>query len=187
MPDLSARRVLVSVGGSVAAYKACDVVTGLRVRGADVRVAMTNAATRLVRPALLQSLSGHRVAAGMWRGGDAEHGMPHIDLGAWAEVHVVVAASADLLARLAAGLADDVVTATVLASRAPLVVAPAMETAMWEHTATQANVSTLKARGVQFTGPVAGRLASGREGLGRMADPPAIVDSVAQALTASWR
>jgi len=180
--DLSDRRVLCSVGGSVAAYKACDVITELRRGGADVRVAMTRAATRFVSPRLLQSLTGHPVAARMWDGGGAENAMPHIELGSWAEVHVVVAASADLIARLALGLADDVVTATALASRCPLLIAPAMETAMWEHPATQANTAVLRSRSAGFIGPVAGRLASGREGLGRMAEVGEIVDAVSAAL-----
>ena len=178
--------VLISVGGSVAAYKACDVVTELRRRGADVRVAMTDAATRFVSTLLLRSLSGHRVAAGLWNAEDAEaeHGMPHIDLGGWAQVHVVVAASADLIARLALGLADDAVTATALASRAPLLVAPAMEAAMWEHPATVSHVATLRSRGARLIGPVRGRLASGHEGFGRMAEPEAIVAAVEEAFAA---
>jgi phosphopantothenoylcysteine decarboxylase/phosphopantothenate--cysteine ligase len=181
-PNLSNHRVLTSVGGSVAAYKACDVVTELRRRGAEVRVAMTEAAARFVSPALLRSLSGHPVATGMWEGAEAGHGMPHIDLGAWCEAHAVVAASADLIARLAVGLADDVVTAAALAGRAPLLIAPAMETAMWEHAATVSNVATLKARGARFVGPVSGRLASGHSGVGRLADPAEIVDAIAHVL-----
>lgn len=175
---LDGRRVLVSVGGSVAAFKACDVVTELRRRGAEVRVAMTPAATHFVTPTLLRALSGHRVAASMWDESDAEHGMSHIDLGAWAEVVVVVAATADLIAKLALGLGDDAVTATALASRAPLLVAPAMEAAMWEHPATQANTATLTGRGARLVGPVRGRLASGKEDAGRMAEPGAIVAAV---------
>ncbi|HKR98366.1 MAG TPA: flavoprotein [Candidatus Dormibacteraeota bacterium] len=182
MPELQGRRVLVGVGGSVAAYKACDVVTELRKSSADVRVAMSEAATRLVSPLLLRSLSGHRVAVSMFDDAEAEHGMPHIDLGLWCEVHAVVAASADLIARLALGLAGDVITASALSSRAPLLIAPAMETMMWEHPATQANVATLASRGVVFVGPVSGRLASGREGAGRMAEPADIVAAIATSL-----
>ena len=172
----------MSVGGSVAAYRACDVVTELRRRGVDVRVAMTAAATRFVSPLLLRSLSGHQVLSGMWDGADVGHGMPHLDLAQWCEVHAVVAASADLIARLALGLADDVVTACALASAAPLCIAPAMETAMWEHPATQANVRTLRSRAAVFVGPVSGRLASGHQGLGRMASPETIVTAVCAAL-----
>src|SRR5476649_508039 len=155
------RRVLVGVGGSVAAFKACQVVTDLRREGAEVRVAMTEAATRFVTPTLLRALSGNRVASSMWddEGAAVGHGMSHLDLASWCEVQVVVAASADLVARLALGLAGDPVTATALACRAPMLIAPAMEAAMWEHPATQSNVATLIARGVTFVGPVHGRLA----------------------------
>src|SRR4029077_2701182 len=135
-----------------------------------------------VSPTLLRSLSGHRVASGMWSGVEAEHGMAHIELGAWCEVHAVVAASADLIARLALGLADDVVTTAALAGRAPMIVAPAMETAMWEPPATMSNVATLAGRGVAFAGPVEGRLASGRVGAGRMAAPAEIITAIARAI-----
>lgn len=183
-PALDSRNVLVSVGGSVAAYKACAVVTELRRRGADVRVAMTHAATRLVTPVLLRALSGHPVLADLWSADASEpgHGMGHLDLGGWAHVNVVVAAPADLIARLALGLGDDAVTTTALASRAPLLIAPAMESLMWEHPATQANVATLKDRGALILGPVRGRLASGKEDSGRMVEPDAIVAAVEQAL-----
>jgi phosphopantothenoylcysteine decarboxylase/phosphopantothenate--cysteine ligase len=183
---LSDRRVLVSVGGSVAAFKACDVVTELRRRGADVRVAMTAAAGNFVRATLMQSLSGHAVAASMWDGTatDAEHGMVHLQLAGWAEAHMVVAASADLIAKLALGLADDVVTATALASRAPMIVAPAMEGSMWEHPATQANAAALMTRGCRILGPVRGRLASGKEDTGRMVEPDDMVAAIEESLGA---
>jgi phosphopantothenoylcysteine decarboxylase/phosphopantothenate--cysteine ligase len=198
--ELAGRRALVYVGGSIAAVKAGDVVTLLRRGGAETRVAMTHSATHFVTPLTLQSLSGNAVvtdlfgeAHGRGRGGrtgppsvsDAGHGMAHLDLSAWAEVQVAVAASANLIARLALGLADDAVTATALACRAPLVIAPAMETAMWEHPATQAHVSTLSGRGAVLVGPVSGRLASGREAMGRMAEPAEIVDLVAAVIAAA--
>jgi len=169
------RRVAVHVSGSVAAYKACEVITALRKSGCDVHVAMTPGAARFITAVTLQSLSGHPVLDDAWEpvGG---HGMGHIELGAWAHVHVAVAASAGLIARLAHGLADDAVTTALLATRAPLLIAPAMETAMWEHPATSANVETLRSRGVRFIGPVSGRLASGADGVGRMADVAAVVE-----------
>ena len=195
MAELEGRRALVYVGGSIAAIKAGDVITLLRRRGAETRVAMTASATRFVTPLSLQSLSGHPVVSDLFRdagglqpggggaasgeSGEAAHGMAHLILSAWAELQVAVAASANLIAWLALGLADDAVTATALACRAPLVVAPAMETAMWEHPATQGHVETLRGRGVTFVGPVAGRLASGHEGIGRMAEPAEIVEVVA--------
>jgi phosphopantothenoylcysteine decarboxylase/phosphopantothenate--cysteine ligase len=181
--ELDGHRVLVGIGGSVAAYKACEVVTDLRRLGVDVKVAMTAAATHFVTPTLLRALSGHPVASSIWED-DAEvgHGMNHLDLASWCEVQVVVAASADLIARLALGLASDPVTATALACRAPLLVAPAMESAMWEHPATQGHTATLTARGARIIGPVHGRLASGHESTGRMAEPDAIVAVVREFL-----
>lgn len=183
---LESRRVLVGVGGSVAAFKACQVVTDLRREGAEVRVAMTEAATRFVTPTLLRALSGNRVASSLWddEGAAVGHGMSHLDLASWCELQVVVAASADLIARLALGLAGDPVTATALACRAPMLIAPAMEAAMWEHPATQGNVATLIARGATVVGPVHGRLASGHESTGRMAEPEAIVTTVRECLGA---
>jgi len=180
--QLGDAHVLVYVSGSVAAYKAGDVVTDLRKRGAEVRVAMTAGAQRFVTPLTLQSLSGHPVAADLFAAAGSGHGMEHLSLSAWAHAQVAVAASADLLAKLAHGLADDAVTATALACAAPLLLAPAMETAMWEHPATQANVRLLSERGARLVGPLAGRLASGREGVGRMAEPAAIVEAVAACL-----
>lgn len=171
-----ARQVAVHVSGSVAAYKACDVITALRKHGCDVRVAMTPGASRFITAVTLQSLSGHPVLADVWEPDVAGHGMGHIELGGWAGVHVAVAASASLIARLAHGLADDAVTTALLATRAPVVVAPAMESAMWQHAATQANVELLRSRGVTFVGPVSGRLASGAEGEGRMADVTEVVE-----------
>jgi phosphopantothenoylcysteine decarboxylase/phosphopantothenate--cysteine ligase len=135
-----------------------------------------------------QSLSGHPVAADAWEpgeGGVAAHGMAHLGLGGWAEVQVAAPASADLCARLALGLADDAVTATALACAAPLLLAPAMETRMWEHPATQGHLATLRGRGAVVVGPQAGRLASGEQGMGRMAEPAAVVEACAVLLGAA--
>lgn len=185
--SLAGRRVLVHVGGSVAAFKAADVVSLLRSRGAEVRVTMTPAATRFLGPLTLQALSGHPVTTDLFAPPAPGHGMEHLTLSGWAELQIVVAASANLIARLALGLADDAVTATALACRAPLLVAPAMETAMWEHPATRGHVETLRGRGAVAVGPVTGRLASGREGEGRMADPAAIVEAAAGLLAEGGR
>jgi phosphopantothenoylcysteine decarboxylase/phosphopantothenate--cysteine ligase len=174
---LRAPRVAVHVSGSVAAFKACEVITTLRKQGCEIRVAMTDGAQRFITATTLQSLSGHPVLDRVGEQAGGGHGMGHIELGAWADVHVAVAASAGLLARIAHGLADDAVTTTLLATRAPLLVAPAMETAMWEHPATRANVETLRSRRVRFIGPVSGRLASGAEGDGRMADVADVVEA----------
>lgn len=178
----SHRRVAVHVCGSVAAYRACDVITALRKEGCEVRVAMTRSAGHFITETTLQSLSGHPVARRVWQGGGDGHGMGHLDLAVWAEVHAVVAASANLIARMAHGFADDAVTTALLAARAPVLVAPAMESAMWEHPATCANVATLRSRGVTLVGPVRGRLASGAEGMGRMADVADIVAAILGAL-----
>jgi len=183
---LAGRRVALYVAGSIAAVKAGEVVTLLRKRGATVRVAMTAGAQHFITPLALQSLSGNPVAASVWdapQGAAAGgHGMEHLSLSAWCEVQVAVAASADLIARLAVGIADDAVTTTALACHAPLLLAPAMETAMWEHPATQRNVATLTTRGAVLVGPGSGRLASGRVGPGRMAEPVEIVAAVERVL-----
>lgn len=172
--ELAGRRVLLHVTGGVAAVKVPQLITELRRGGFEVRVVMTAAATTLVAPLSLQALSGHPVAR---PGGGAlfEAGMAHLDLASWPECHLVVPASADVLARLAAGMAGDLVTATLLATTAPVVLAPAMETGMWENPATRANVRMLRDRGMHLVGPVSGRLASGRAGQGRMAEPDQIL------------
>jgi phosphopantothenoylcysteine decarboxylase/phosphopantothenate--cysteine ligase len=169
-----------------------ELITSLRRQGAEVRVAMTPAATSFISPTTLRALSGNRVAwrllpARRGRGAEEEgegHGMAHIELASWAECHLVVPATASTLARLAAGLADDVVSASLLASSAPVILAPAMETGMWRSPATQENLATLVERGAQVVGPVRGRLASGREGEGRMAEPAQILAAVLELLGA---
>lgn len=179
--ELADRRVLLHVTGGVAAVKVPQLITELRRGGAEVRAVMTAAATTLVAPLSLQALSGHPVAR---PGGGAlfEAGMAHLDLASWPDCHLVVPATADVLARLAAGMAGDLVTATLLATTAPVVLAPAMETGMWENPATRANVRRLRDRGMHLVGPVSGRLASGREGLGRMAEPDQILAATAHLL-----
>ncbi|MGH7691759.1 MAG: bifunctional phosphopantothenoylcysteine decarboxylase/phosphopantothenate--cysteine ligase CoaBC [Candidatus Dormibacteria bacterium] len=177
-PQLSGRRVAVHVCGGVAVVKVPELLTELRRQGAEVRVAMTPSATSFISPTTLRALSGNPVA---WRllpsrrspvapEQEEGHGMAHIELSGWAECHLVVPATASTMARLAAGLADDVVSSTLLATTAPVVLAPAMESGMWRNQATQANVATLKARGARVVGPVKGRLASGRVGEGRMVE-----------------
>jgi len=185
VPALVGRRVALHVSGSIAAFKSCEIITSLRKAGAEVRVAMTPSAREFISATTFQSLSGNPVATELWadRGDSAGHGMAHIDLSHWAEVQCVAPATAGVIARLALGLADDAVTTTALACPAPLVVAPAMESEMWNHPATQANVATLQQRGAALVGPASGRLASGHDGAGRMAEPDEIVAAVARALT----
>ncbi|HZB97606.1 MAG TPA: bifunctional phosphopantothenoylcysteine decarboxylase/phosphopantothenate--cysteine ligase CoaBC [Candidatus Sulfotelmatobacter sp.] len=182
MTLLAGRKVAIYIGGSIAAVKAPLVITELRRRDAQVRVALSRDAARFVTALSLQSLSGHAVIGSLWKPASESDALVHIDLGKWADVQLVVAASADLIARLALGIADDAVTTSALASRAPLIVVPAMETAMWEHPATSANVATLRARAVHFVDPGEGRLASGAQGSGRMAEPETIVAALEQAL-----
>jgi phosphopantothenoylcysteine decarboxylase/phosphopantothenate--cysteine ligase len=171
-------RILLGVGGGIAAYKAADLVRRLREAGAEVRVVMTEAAREFVGPTTFQALSGHPVRSSLWDPA-AEAAMGHIELARWADRIVIAPATAGLIARLAAGMADDLVTTLCLASRAPLVLAPAMNQAMWAHPATRANVATLVARGATLVGPGIGSQACGDEGAGRMAEPVEIVAALA--------
>lgn len=170
---MSARRVLLGVSGAIAAYKAADVIRGLRVRGVDVTVAMTANAHHFVTPFLLANLSGKPVIAGQYEAEAAS--VRHVNLAFETELLLLAPATADLLAKLAHGLADDFLTTFHLATPAPLLIAPAMNTRMWEHPATQANVLTLRERGARFIGPVEGDLATLHRGIGRLADPALIV------------
>jgi phosphopantothenoylcysteine decarboxylase/phosphopantothenate--cysteine ligase len=165
--------ILVGVAASIAAYKACDVVSALRKRGAGVTVLLTRNASQFVAPLALAALSGRPVGQDLFHE-PAEWGVGHITLAKRARAFVIVGATADLIARLAAGMADDFVTTCALATRAPLLLAPAMNTAMWEHPATQANLTLLKARGARVVDPAEGRLACGDLGKGRLADPQEI-------------
>ncbi|MGC1185443.1 MAG: bifunctional phosphopantothenoylcysteine decarboxylase/phosphopantothenate--cysteine ligase CoaBC [Candidatus Dormiibacterota bacterium] len=187
---LGGRKIAVHVCGGVAVVKVPELITALRRQGAEVRVAMTASATAFISPTTLRALSGNPVAWRLFpakgRGSSADqdsgHGMNHIDLGSWADCHLVVPATASTLARLALGLADDVVSSTLLATEAPMLLAPAMETGMWRNQATQSNLATLVARGATVVGPVTGRLASGRVGQGRMAEPSEILRVAARVL-----
>jgi phosphopantothenoylcysteine decarboxylase / phosphopantothenate---cysteine ligase len=173
-------RVLLAIGGGIAAYKAAELVRRLRERGCEVRVVMTRAATAFVSPLTFQSLSGHPARVDPWDPA-AEAGMDHIELARWAERLVVAPATADLIARLATGLADDLPTTLALASTAPLYLAPAMNQAMWRHPATQWNLEILRRRGALLLGPADGSQACGDLGPGRMLEPEAIAQAVAGA------
>ena len=167
------RRVLLAVSGGIAAYKVPDLVRALVKAGHAVRCALTPAAAEFVSPLALQTVSGASVRTELFDVQE-EGGIGHIELADWADAVVVAPATANLLARLAHGLADDLVTTLLLATRAPVLVAPAMNVNMWEHPATRANVERLRERGVRFVGPDSGELACGWEGAGRMAEPAAI-------------
>jgi phosphopantothenoylcysteine decarboxylase/phosphopantothenate--cysteine ligase len=167
------RRILLAVTGGIAAYKAPELVRALVRDGATVRCALTAAAARFVAPLALQTVSGHAVRTDLFDA-EQEGAIDHIALADETDLVVVAPATANLLAKLAHGLADDLVSTLLLATRAPVLVAPAMNVNMWQHAATQANVERLRARGVRFVGPEAGFLACGWEGEGRMAEPAAI-------------
>jgi phosphopantothenoylcysteine decarboxylase/phosphopantothenate--cysteine ligase len=177
------RRVLLAVTGGIAAYKAPELVRALVRAGHAVRCAVTRNAERFVAPLVLQTLSGESVRSDLFDP-EQEGRIDHIALADWAEVVVVAPATADVLAKMAHGVADDLVTTLLLATRAPVVAAPAMNVNMWEHPATRANVALLRARGVRLVGPEAGALACGWEGLGRMSEPAAIAAEVERALAA---
>ncbi|WP_024868891.1 bifunctional phosphopantothenoylcysteine decarboxylase/phosphopantothenate--cysteine ligase CoaBC [Pseudoxanthomonas suwonensis] len=175
---LAGQRILLCVGGGIAAYKALELVRRLRDAGADVQVAMTAGAQQFVTPLSFQALSGYPARTTLWDSA-AEQAMGHLELARWADRVVVAPATADLLARLAHGLADDLVTTLCLATEAPLAVAPAMNHRMWKHPATVANVELLRSRGVQVIGPDDGPLAEGESGPGRLREPDAIVAGLA--------
>jgi len=170
---MDGRRVLLAVSGGIAAYKVPELVRGLRRAGHAVRCVLTPEAHHFVAPLALQSVSGDAVRSELFDPA-AEGEIGHIALADWAEAVVVAPATANLLARMAGGHACDLVTTLLLATRAPLLVAPAMNVNMWRHPATQANVATLRGRGVRFVGPASGELACGWEGEGRMAEPAEI-------------
>ena len=176
---LDGRRIALGVTGSIAAFKAADLASKLRQAGAEVEVVMTPAAARFVTPLTFQSLTGRAVVVDMFAAAEPE---AHVEVARRADALVVAPASADCLANLAAGRTPDMVTLTALATTAPVLVAPAMDSQMWEHPATRANVETLTARGVAFAGPMPGRLASGRMGAGRMAEVPQILGALRQLL-----
>ncbi|MGQ0837393.1 bifunctional phosphopantothenoylcysteine decarboxylase/phosphopantothenate--cysteine ligase CoaBC [Actinokineospora sp.] len=166
-------RVVLGVGGGIAAYKACEVLRRLTESGHEVRVVPTEAALRFVGAATFEALSGQQVHTGVFA--DVPE-VPHVRLGQQADLVLVVPATADLLAKAAHGLADDLLTNTLLTARCPVLMAPAMHTEMWEHPATQANVATLRGRGVVVGEPARGRLTGADTGKGRLAEPAEIVD-----------
>jgi phosphopantothenoylcysteine decarboxylase/phosphopantothenate--cysteine ligase len=178
------RRLLVGVCGGVAAYKVVETVSELVQAGAEVRVAMTPEATRFVAPLTFEAVSGRPVASDLFRSHPAagEGGEVHIALSDWPEAVLAAPATANFIAKLAHGLADEIVSTTILASAAPLLLAPAMHHRMWGDPATAANVAALRARGVAFAGPVEGHLASGEVGMGRLTGQDEILRALAGVL-----
>src|ERR1700735_1443773 len=170
-------RVLLGVTGGIAAYKSPDLVRRLIERGADVQVVMTGAAQRFVSPMSFQAVSGRPTRSGLWDDA-AEAAMGHIELARWAQIVLIAPASADFIARLAGGRADDLLAPLCLATEAPVVLAPAMNRIMWSNKATQANVDTLISRGIRILGPASGNQACGEVGAGRMWEPMKLAESL---------
>jgi len=185
-------RVTVGVSGGIAAYKAAELVRALQRQGLDVHVVMTAAACKFVQPLTFAALTGHKVLTSLWddtgtgetaygESGE-QNGIEHIGEAQWADALVVAPATANILAKFAHGIADDFLTTMYLATTAPVLVAPAMNVNMWDHPATQANLETLRQRGVRVVEPGTGDLACGMVGAGRLAEPEAIADAVLNAL-----
>jgi len=191
---LRGRTVVVGVSGGIAAYKACDLVRRLREREAAVIVVMTQAAAEFVTPLTFETLSGNPVVHDLWGSQRAAFDVPaeaakklrgrveHVDVAEAADCLVIAPATADLIARLTHGVAPDALTAVALASRAPMVVCPAMDLEMWHNVATQENVRALAARGIMIVGPADGPLASGLVGPGRLSETPVILEAIERAL-----
>jgi phosphopantothenoylcysteine decarboxylase/phosphopantothenate--cysteine ligase len=177
--QLYGRKILLGVTGGIACYKSCELVRRLKEYGADVRVVMTQGAQAFVTPLSFQAVSGHPVHTELLDE-KAEAGMGHIELAKWADRVLVAPASANFIERLARGSADDLLTTLCLATQAPIQVAPAMNQAMWSNTASQKNIQALKANGIALFGPDSGVQACGDIGAGRMLEPLALVDLVAQ-------
>jgi phosphopantothenoylcysteine decarboxylase/phosphopantothenate--cysteine ligase len=173
----TARRILLGVSGGIAAYKSAELVRLLRAGGAEVQVVMTAAAQQFIGPLTLQALSGRPVRDSLWDAA-AEAAMGHIELARWADLILLAPATADLLARLAQGRADDLLTTLCLASDRPLRVAPAMNRLMWAHPATASNIALLRTRGVRVLGPGIGEQACGETGEGRMLEPAELAAAV---------
>jgi len=174
---LAGKKILLGISGGIAAYKSADLVRRLKDRGADVRVILTPAAAEFITPLTLQALSGHPVGQSLLDPA-AEAAMGHIELAKWADLILVAPASADVIARISHGLANDLLTSCILASAAPLAVAPAMNQQMYQNIATQQNLATLKSRNIHIYGPAAGSQACGDVGFGRMLEPLQLVDAV---------
>ena len=179
MNELAGKKILLGISGGIAAYKSAALCRQFKQHGADVRVIMTAAAARFITPLTLQALSGQPVHCDLFEAESAS-GMGHIELARWADRIVIAPATAQTIARLAHGQADDLLAATVLASESPVLLAPAMNHVMWQHPATVANTELLASRGVIILGPAAGEQACGENGPGRMLEPDEITEHLIQ-------
>lgn len=177
MKNLTNKHILLGITGGISAYKSAELTRRLCDAGAEVRIVMTASAKEFITPLTLQALSGFPVRDSLWDE-EAEKAMSHIELAKWADLILIAPATADCIAKLACGLADDLLTTICLASIAPLVLAPAMNQAMWHHKATQSNIDVLKTRDTLFLGPASGAQACGDIGLGRMLEPIDIVENI---------
>src|ERR1700741_419139 len=180
---MQGKHILLGVSGGIAAYKSPDLVRRLRERGAGVQGVMTAAGPAFVRPATFPAVSGRTVRSDLWDAA-AEAAMGHIELARWADAVLIAPATADFLARLAGGRADDLLATLCLATEAPIAVAPAMNHVMWANAATRANVAQLGARGVLVLGPAAGDQACGEVGEGRMLEPLELAEHLSALLAA---
>ncbi|MGB3713259.1 MAG: bifunctional phosphopantothenoylcysteine decarboxylase/phosphopantothenate--cysteine ligase CoaBC [Candidatus Promineifilaceae bacterium] len=174
------KRILLGITGSIACYKSVDLASKLTQNGALVDVIMTEAASRFIAPLSLQSVTGREVYSDMW---SLDDHIQHVNLGEGADIFVIAPSTAHTMAKIAHGLADNLLTITALAARCPILIAPAMDVGMYTNPATQANVDTLKERGLLFAGPAEGRMASGLSGLGRMLEPMEIMGHIRRALS----
>src|SRR5216684_3180963 len=171
--ELRDLRIALLVAGGIAAYKLADLASALTQAGSEVRVAMTSSAARFVGPPTFQGVTGHPVLTSVWPGSDAPE--PHVFLGDWAQLMLLAPATANVIARAARGQSDDIVTAVLLAARGPVVVAPAMNNAMWAKPAVQQNIDALRERGMVVVEPEEGHLASGHVGAGRLPGAAALM------------
>ncbi|MBN1869817.1 MAG: phosphopantothenoylcysteine decarboxylase [Candidatus Omnitrophica bacterium] len=176
------KRVLLGVTGSIAAYKAAEIIRRLLDEGVKVSVIMTKEAGHFITPLTLASLSGEPVYRGMFDEGSGPQKMPHIDLAREADVFLIAPATANIIGKLANGIADDLLTCIALATKAPILVAPAMNAQMYQNKIVQENCRKLKKYGVQFIDPIKGKLACGTTGQGHIADEKVIVRTVLKAI-----
>lgn len=174
---LKGKKIVLGVTGGIAVYKAVDLVSRLRKQGCQVRVVMTEHAQQFVTPLTFKEISGNQVAVSMWSS-NQEFNVEHIALANWADAFVVAPATANIIAKMAYGLADDLLSTTLLAAQAPIIICPAMNTGMYENPATQENIAKLVSRGVSVMPPAVGKLACGTSGAGRLPEPQEIVEFI---------
>ncbi|MDG2202728.1 MAG: bifunctional phosphopantothenoylcysteine decarboxylase/phosphopantothenate--cysteine ligase CoaBC, partial [Burkholderiales bacterium] len=177
MNELNGKRILLGITGGIAAYKSAELVRLLKNQGADIRVVMTNSAEEFISPVTLQALSGNPVYTSMWDQ-TISNGMPHIELSRDCDLILIAPATADFIAKISIGRADDLLSTLCLARDCSLIVAPAMNKQMWENPSTQRNIRALQEDGIHLIGPDSGEQACGEQGLGRMREPDVIVNEL---------